>query len=162
MRWWRTGNPETKLKKIRGTAFQRFNSMHTKIKGGCWEWQGRLDKRGYGRLVDDAGWRDMAHRWSYKYFVGQIPKGLVIHHKCMNPKCVNPKHLEPVTYKQNTIDKGVTNVAYLNSQKTHCIHGHELSKDNIYLSKGKYGHIRVCKVCHKKRVNKYLSKTHSV
>lgn len=156
MRNWRYGYPNKKLIKIKGTAFERFNYWHIKKENGCWEWTGKLDKRGYGRLVDDNGWRDMAHRWSYKHFIGEIPKGLVIHHKCHNPKCVNPEHLEITTHYDNIINKGITNASYLNAKKTHCKWGHEFTDDNIYWSKTKYNGSRVCKICHKERVKKYL------
>jgi len=159
MNYWRYGNPIHEKKRIvGGTALDRFNFWHKKQVNGCWEWQGALDKRGYGRIIDDTNWRDMAHRWSYKHFIGNIPSGLVIDHLCHNPKCVNPKHLEPVTYRQNTIERGVTNASHLNSKKTHCLRGHELTENNIYIGKGRYGNMRVCKICHKERVKKYLLK----
>lgn len=158
MRLYHTGSVDTPYKKINGTASERFTFFHTKNKNGCWEWRGKLDKRGYGRLVDDTGWRDMAHRWSYKHFVGEIPEGLVINHKCHNPKCVNPEHLEATTHYDNIVNKGVTNAAYINAQKTHCNNGHELTEDNIYRIKTKYNGSRVCKICHRARTRRYLKK----
>lgn len=158
MRLYHTGDVDTPYKKFRGTALQRFIFLHIKKENGCWEWRGVLDKRGYGRLVDDNGWADMAHRWSYKHFVGEIPKGLVINHLCHNPKCVNPKHLEVTTHYDNIVNKGITNASYLNAKKTHCKNGHEFTEDNIYWSKNKYNGTRICKKCHKERVKKYLEK----
>lgn len=159
MKLWHYGNAEEPIRVLRGKALERFNFWHNKNKkNGCWEWKGHLDKRGYGRFADNTGWIDMAHRWSYKHFVGEIPKGLVIDHLCHNPKCVNPKHLEPITHFENIIKRGISNAAYINSRKTHCKYGHSLSPPNIYISKNKYNGMRVCKICHAKRVKRYLKK----
>lgn len=154
MRWWRTGNALAELKKPKGTAIERFGFWTEKTEN-CWNWKGKLDKRGYGRFHDDTGWVDMAHRWSYKHFKGDIPDGLVVHHTCVNPKCVNPDHLTVETHRDNIITFGSTNAAFLNSQKTHCIAGHELTIENTYIGKSRFGKTRVCKICHKKRVKKY-------
>jgi len=60
----------------------------------CWEWQGCINKRtGYGKKTY-KGKDVLAHRWVYEMFLGPIPDGLVINHKCSNQKCVNPHHLE--------------------------------------------------------------------
>jgi len=68
---------------------------------GCWEWQGAVDRNGYGKAYDPempAGRRvDWAHRVSYRRNVGDIPDGLDLDHLCQNTVCINPEHLEPVT-----------------------------------------------------------------
>lgn len=45
-----------------------------------------------------------AHRVSYEYFKGRIPKGKIICHKCDNPKCINPDHLFVGTRTDNYWD----------------------------------------------------------
>lgn len=66
-----------------------------KIGDGCWNWEGNLNKAGYGRF-SFMNERWLAHRVSYELFVGPIPNE-ALDHLCRNPRCVNPDHLEPVT-----------------------------------------------------------------
>src|SRR5574338_365554 len=108
-----------------------------KDEGNCWEWQGTLNKDGYG-LITIA-----VHKLSYVMAKGKIPKGFVIDHLCRNRKCCNPNHLEAVTPKVNAV-RG--NSGLHMKLRTHCPQGHELkgnNLDNYALSKGK----RCCRKC---------------
>jgi hypothetical protein len=64
-------------------------------KGGrdeCWPWTGSLNS-GYGQFRNQAGEIELAHRASWRMFVGPIPDGMHMLHRCDNPPCVNPAHL---------------------------------------------------------------------
>ena len=58
---------------------------------------------GYGKIRVD-GRTLSAHRVSYELYVGKIPKGKCIMHKCDNRACVNPDHLMIGTQKDNMDD----------------------------------------------------------
>jgi hypothetical protein len=66
---------------------------------GCWEWQGPFTHR-YGQ-ISDQNRRHRAHRLAYELWVGPIPQGLSVLHKCNNPPCCNPAHLFVGTQKEN-------------------------------------------------------------
>ena len=70
---------------------------------GCWNYIFRTNNSGYGDICID-GKQVRAHRLSYEHFVGIIPNGLLICHKCDNPSCVNPDHLYAGTQKDNIRD----------------------------------------------------------
>jgi hypothetical protein len=110
---------------------------------GCWEWQGTLSVRGYGR-IKIAGASKSVHRVSYAEFVGPLVDGLTIDHLCRNRRCCNPLHLEQVTSAENTL-RGMGPAA-LHARQTHCKRGHELTPDNIIPSSAKIG-TRQCWTC---------------
>lgn len=86
----------------RGTLKERFEAK-VQITPGCWIWKAWTRGNGYGGMNDDGRFL-MAHRVSYELYVGPIPDGLIIMHKCDNPRCVNPDHLRPGTLSENTLD----------------------------------------------------------
>ena len=66
----------------------------------CWLWTGVL-AAGYGQFSNTGGSK-AAHRAAYEFLVGEIPKGLHLHHTCYQRNCVNPAHLLPVTPSDHT------------------------------------------------------------
>jgi hypothetical protein len=91
-------------------AFKRFLKL-VDVAGPdeCWEWQGYIDGKGYGRFHYVHGCKS-APQASYVLFSGtDIPKKhgklLEVCHKCDNPGCVNPNHLWLGTHKDNMYDR---------------------------------------------------------
>lgn len=65
----------------------------------CWEWTGKVGKKGYGVFWVEGKER-RAHRVSYSFVYDTVPP--MLDHICLNKKCVNPEHLRDSTNKQNS------------------------------------------------------------
>ena len=79
----------------RETAMASFWSRVNKT-NTCWLWTGAKRWDGYGRfnLLQNGTRRQMtAHRLSWEWAHGDIPKDLHVLHHCDTPACVNPTHL---------------------------------------------------------------------
>jgi hypothetical protein len=82
---------------------RRFAAGYRETLSGCWEWQRQRHYRGYG-LIEHHGRPVMAHRFAYARYVGVIPEGAVVMHRCDNPPCCNPGHLRTGTQAENIAD----------------------------------------------------------
>lgn len=70
----------------------------------CWEWPHARTLAGYGRQVFD-GKVQFAHRLSFRAFIGPIPEGENVCHRCDNPPCWNPAHLFAGSQEVNVEDR---------------------------------------------------------
>jgi hypothetical protein len=89
---------------------EEFSRFWSKVNMGpeCWDWTGAMGPYGYGTFWD-AGKRQgkrtkRAHRVAWVHVYGDIPKGLLICHRCDNRRCVRPDHLFLGTHRDNTED----------------------------------------------------------
>jgi hypothetical protein len=73
--------------------------------GGCWHWQGRRDRCGYGRITV-AHRRWSVHRLAASLWLGLEPaSGLHVLHRYHTPSCFRPDHLYLGTAADNTNDR---------------------------------------------------------
>ncbi len=84
--------------------YTRFNERMVYLDSGCIITTWNKTQRGGHTLVKYKYKQRMAHRLAWELYVGEIPKGLQINHKCNNAKCVNIEHLYVGTQKDNIKD----------------------------------------------------------
>lgn len=70
---------------------------------GCWFWMGTVDhSNGYGLFGFRDGVERHVHRLAYQLTHGDIPEGMLVHHRCGQKLCINPDHLELTTNSEHT------------------------------------------------------------
>lgn len=57
----------------------------------------------YGRMWDGQRLQYM-HRLSHEVWLGPIPAGLDVMHRCDRPRCIEPLHIKAATAKENSED----------------------------------------------------------
>jgi hypothetical protein len=90
--------------------------LHTRLQSNidfkgpdeCWNWTASVFRDGYGR-IRAFGTQMGAHRAAYRFWVGEIPDGLFVCHRCDNRRCCNPAHMflgTPLDNHRDCIAKG--------------------------------------------------------
>jgi len=139
--------------------------IKTQNNNQCVLWTGQQNHSGYAlfrypnTVLNFKDWK--AHRLSYFWFKGPIPKDNHIHHLCGQKLCVNPKHLEAMHKEIHQ------KLSHLEKTRKYCplfcSEGHQYTSNNIYVQKCSkypdYNYI-LCKTCRKKRsLENYYAKT---
>lgn len=110
----------------------------------CWNWKLSTASHGYGQTWDKITVR-LAHRVAWAlHHDRQVPGELTVDHICRNRLCCNPAHLRLLPNRVNATLNGQT-------EKTHCVHGHEFTPENTILKLTDRGRFtRCCVACRKK------------
>lgn len=122
---------------------------------GCWRWMANVSKESYGTFWAGDQGTVSAHLWAYRSLIGPVPVGTVLDHlchtidvdcpggnSCEHRRCVNPAHLEPVTVVVNLHRSDAP--AARNALRTHCVRGHELAGENLYVRPNGSRNCRAC------------------
>lgn len=95
---------------------------------GCLEFVGARTGAGYGAVCTE-GKTLGAHRITYEFFNGDIPKGLIIRHDCDNPACCNFEHLSLGTVQDNKNDEMLRDRHVYGER----VGNHKLTEDDVRL-----------------------------
>jgi len=90
----------------RSDVYVRFQKKVEIMPSGCHEWRSQIKRDGYGRFHHE-GRSQSAHRVAYQLYLGEIPDGKVVMHKCDNRICVNPDHLSVGSLQDNIKDMDI-------------------------------------------------------
>lgn len=117
------------------------------VASGCWEWSHSLMSNGYP-AVWHKGVVTGGHRVAFELWVGPVPDGKMVCHKCDNKKCINPEHLFCGTgsdNQQDSVSKG--------RHKNQVYHGED--HPNSKLSSGDVLRIRRSTASHRKLAKQF-------
>lgn len=138
---------------------ERFEERYVpEPNSGCWIWTAGLNGDGYGTIRRSRPSRGVkgrhvgAHVAAYEMFVGPVPVGKELDHRCRVRCCVNPAHLEPVEHAEN-IRRGAAHDAIRATfaARTHCLNGHEFAAGNVYWATSRGRLVRDCLTCRRAR-----------
>jgi hypothetical protein len=93
---------------VKGTKTLKSRLLRRIVKqdgpNGCWLWTGARSKNGQG-AIHVAGKLYSTHRLAFELWVGAIPLGHRVKHRCKNLTCCNPQHLFLASLEERLLSK---------------------------------------------------------
>lgn len=125
----RRNGSATSLKRLRGATLEERLWFRTQIENECWVFDGlggpiKNDGTQYAH-IKVGGQMAAVHRVAYEEFVGPIPDGWQVHHRCGTKPCWRPEHLQALS----TADHRRVHHA---ERPRFCPRGHEYTPENTY------------------------------
>ena len=129
--------------------------------GGCWEWRGHIQRKGYGSftmIVDGLRRTIAAHRIAvaFERLELMLLPGMVCDHLCRNRKCVRPSHIRVVQQADNIHADGSLCITKRKAEQETCERGHELVWVNA--RERPSGKRRRCMICHAENQRRYAAR----
>lgn len=113
-----------------------FKYVGRKLPNGCIPWVG-ANSNGYGVIGIGRGSGNVqATKVSFEFFVGPVPDGLEVLHRCDNPPCINPVHLFVGTMADNMKDK----MAKCRQARGETVGSAVLTEENARTLRSRYEH----------------------
>jgi hypothetical protein len=135
-----------------------WSKVDVRKPGQCWEWKASVAPNGYGKF-SIRNRPESAHVVAFTLFGRTIEQGKHIDHICRNRRCVNPYHLRAVTPRINAIENS-DSCSALNSRKTQCRRGHELTESNVKMLVKRGRPTRRCKICLEREYQEKRAREH--
>ncbi|MEU2727725.1 endonuclease VII domain-containing protein [Streptomyces griseoviridis] len=126
-------------------SFKLIEDKSQRTADGCLIWKGAIDSDGKPRHYDPARYAAgkpplvYVRRWVVEQRDGQLAAGVIIEDICDHTSCVAQEHLVAAR-----VATGRRTQAGINTRKTKCVNGHDLTLGNIYWAAGGR---RQCKQC---------------
>lgn len=109
------------------------------IPNGCWVKPVNEHNNGYSRIsLGRARGYCYSHIVAHEQWIGPVPTGKVVMHKCDNRACINPQHIKLGTQAENMQDMKNKGRAL----KDMCYQGHPLIR---YIDKNGYSRCVTCR-----------------
>lgn len=125
---------------------------------GCWQWQGPVDRHGYGHISFRGNSSKAVHLVAYELLKGPLTKGKILRHRCGNRACINPEHMIVTSRREISLVLGKDNPFRQNALKVRCHRGHLFNSKNTHHFRVDNATTRVCLECLRQRSPRTLKR----
>lgn len=161
----RDGRPLAAIKRHRRRnsgpviAYDEAPCPRADLEGPCHIYRGGKNKGGYGQLLNDSK-QIGVHQYVWIQTHGPVLNGFVIDHQCRNKACCNVRHLRAVTHRVNATENVEGMIWQKKIARTHCLRGHEYTKENTAIIRYHGKTSRRCRQCARVIYRDYYHRKH--